>query len=133
MNEENIDYFSYSYEPTQNAEINGNALVMICHFLAEVIQKETEVFASFVYAKDIKEIKDADGKLLKIEYNWQEHNKDSFMMSAVDDGGSQLGLTPTGVKASQILSALLGVHAKNINSGLAKVKTELNDRTVFNT
>lgn len=133
MNEENIDYFAYRYDPAQNIEINGEAVLMISQFLAEVIQKETEVFSSFVYSKDVKEIKDSSGKIIKVEYDWQEHNKDSFMMSAVDDNGSQLGLTSIGVKASQILSALLGVHAQNINSGLAKVKTELDDKRVFNT
>lgn len=133
MNEENIDYFAYRYDPAQNIEINGEAVLMISQFLAEVIQKETDVFASFVYAKDVKEIKDVNGKIIKTEYQWVEHNKDSFMMSAVDDNGVQLGLTSIGVKASQILSALLGVHAKNINSGLAKIKTELDDKRVFNT
>lgn len=130
MNEEK-DPFAYNYAPGQKIEFEGNALLLMSRFLIEVVERETYSFASFVYSDNTKEIKDDNGKVVKVDNNWKEHTQESFMMTAVDDGGSQLGLTSIGLKASQILSALLNTHEKNIEAKIAKKQETIDEARVF--
>ena len=129
--QEQVDYFAHQYEADQNVELNGNSMLLIARFLTEVIQKETDVFASFTYPIDIKEVKNDAGDIIRVDYDLKEHNKESFMMTASNDNGAQLGLTSIGVKASQILSALLWTHEQNIKKGLTKVQEELDEDRAF--
>src|SRR5690349_17288031 len=101
--EQEIDYFGHVYDLGQQVDFDGNVLLMIAKFMTEVIQKETQLFASFVYAEKSDEIKDDDGNLIRVVPHLKEHTKTSFMLTASGDYGAQLGLTSTGVKASQIL------------------------------
>lgn len=122
----------YRYDPNQDISINGNSILAIINFLGELVEKETHLFSSFVYPSKVEEKKDDNGHIYQVEYEWKDHNPDSFMWTAVSENGVQPGTTPIGLKASQILSALVSLHEKNIKSGIAKPKTELNDKAVFN-
>lgn len=126
-----IDYFGHEYEIGQNIQIEGNVMLLIAKFLTEVIQKETDVFASFMYATNSQEIKDDNGSLVRVDADYKAHTKTSFMLTAASDNGAHLGLTTTGVKASQILNGLLHTHAQNIENKVAKKQTEIKDNNVF--
>lgn len=123
----------YAYGLNQDININGNAVLAMINFLGEVVEKETSLFSSFVYPSKVEEKKDENGHLYQVSYEWKDHNPDSFMWTAVNENGAQLGLTPIGLKASQILNALVSLHEKNVNAGISKPKTELNDQRVFTT
>lgn len=129
--EEEIDYFGYEYQLGQEIKFEGNVMLLIAKFLTEVIQKETAVFAPFNYATNTQEIKDDEGNLIRVEADYKDHTKTSFMLTATSDNGAQLGLTHLGVKASQILSGLLGVHAQNIKNKTAKKQSEIKDDQIF--
>lgn len=126
-----VDYFGYVYDDGQPVQLEGNVLLLIAKFMTEVIQKETEVFAPFTYALNSQEIKDENGNLVRVEAEYKEHSKTSFMLTATSDDGAQLGLTHLGVKASQILSGLLHVHEKNINNKTAKKVEDKKVNDVF--
>lgn len=128
---EEIDYFNYEYEPGQKIDFDGNVLLLISKFLTEVVQKETSVFAPFSYATNSHEIKDDSGNLVRVEAEYKDHSKTSFMLTATSDNGAQLGLTHLGVKASQILSGLLHTHAVNIENKVAKKQSEIKENNVF--
>lgn len=128
---EPIDHFAHVYDLGQKIEVEGNILMLIARFMAEVVQKETAVFASFTYPDKLVEVKDDNGKVIRVDYELKEHTKDSFMLTAANDTGAQLGLTDVGVKASQILSALLYTHEKNIEAGLAKKQEQVDEQSAF--
>ncbi len=129
--QEEIDYFGHEYQVGQKIEFEGNVMLLIAKFLTEVVQKETAVFAPFSYTINSHEIKNEAGDLVRVDAEYRDHNKISFMLTATSDNGAQLGLTHLGVKASQILSGLLGVHAQNIENKTAKKPTEINEDRVF--
>lgn len=129
--QEEIDHFGHVYDLGQTIPIDGNVLLLIGKFMTEVIQKETEMFASFSYALSSQEIKDEDGKIIRVESDMRDHNKTSFQLTAASDSGAQLGLTSTGVKASQILSGILHMHEQNIKNKIAKKQEDINAANVF--
>lgn len=131
MQQEEVDYFGHEYEVGQNIELEGNVMLLIAKFLTEVIQKETEVFAPFNYAISAQEIKNEDGMVVRVESEFKEHNRTSFMLTATSDNGAQLGISHIGVKASQILSGLLTAHAVNIENKIAKKPSDLQDKDAF--
>ena len=132
MDNNEVDYFGNVYNHGQTVEIEGNAILMIAQFLTEVVQKETNFFAPFDYVSKSHEIKDEAGNLIKVASEYKEHTKDSFMMTAADENGAKLGLTSTGVKASQVLSALLAKHKMNMDAGLTIKPQDRNAKDAFN-
>lgn len=122
---------NYVYDSNVLPQIDGNAVLVMISLLAEVVEKETHLFASTVYPKLVNEIVTKDGVLDRVDYEWSEHTPHSFMMSATNQNGGQIGLTTTGLKASQILNGLLGWHENNINVGLAKLVADDNDEDAF--
>lgn len=128
---EEIDYFGHVYENGQSVEIEGNVLMLIAQFLTEVIQKETDYFAGFSYASEAHEVKDSEGNLMRVDSEWKDHTKESFLLTAANTNGAKLGLTSTGVKASQILSGILHLHKNNIKNNIAKKQEELNTDAAF--
>jgi hypothetical protein len=131
MQNEEIDYFGNIYQAGQEIALEGNAILMIAEFLTEVVAKETNLFAPFTYAIKAYEVKGKDGEVVKVDSEYKDHTKDSFMMSAVSENGGQLGLTPTGLKATQILNALLAKHAQNIEKGLTVTKQQRTEIDAF--
>lgn len=130
--EDDIDYINNIYNAGQSfGHIEGNAMLMIIEFLAEVVEKETSYFASLSYATRSNEIKGKDGKVVKVDSEWKEHTSESFMMTSADKNGAQLGLSSIGVKSSQILNALLAIHAQNIEKGVTVTKKQQNEANVF--
>lgn len=128
---EEIDYFGHVYEDGQKVEIEGNIVLLIANFLTEVIQKETNYFAGFSFASESHEVKDDKGNLVRVDSEWKDHTKESFLLTAASKNGAHLGLTSTGVKASQILSGLLHMHKNNINNNIAKKQEELDTNEAF--
>lgn len=128
---EEIDHFSYVYADGQRIELEGNVALLIAKFMTEVIQNETGVFAPFTYTVNANEIRNEDGELIRVEAEHKEHSKTSFMMTATSDDGALLGLSPTGVKASQILSGLLHVHEQNIHNKTARKVEDILAETAF--
>lgn len=126
-----IDYFGYVYPDGQTIQLEGNILLLISKFLTEVIQKETEVFAPFTYAVNAHEVKNEEGELVRVEAEYKDHSKTSFMLTATSDNGAQLGLTHIGVKASQILSGLLHTHELNIKNKTAIKVEEHETNNIF--
>jgi hypothetical protein len=132
MQNEEIDYMSNVYNAGQPfGDIDGNVMLMIMEFLAEVVEKETQYFASLNYATRANEIKDKEGKVIKVDSEWKEHTSESFLMTSADKNGAQLGLTSIGVKSSQILNALLAKHAQNIEKGLTVTKQQRTEIDAF--
>lgn len=129
MKEEQKD--NYVYDNNVLPTIDGNAILMMIPFLAEVVHKETQFFASMVYPKVVNEITQKDGSLDRVDYEWADHTPHSFMMSATNKNGGQMGLTPIGVKASQLLNGFIGWHENNIKLGLAKKETKKDDKDAF--
>lgn len=131
MNKEKQQKDNYVYDNSVSPKIDGNAILVMISLLAEVVHKETQFFASMVYPKVVNEITKKDGSLDRVDFEWADHTPHSFMMSATNQNGGQIGLTTIGVKASQILNGLLGWHENNIKEGLAKKVTEENDEDAF--
>jgi len=103
-------------------------MLIISNLLADVVNKETSVFASYQYPTNLVEIKDDNGKLIKVEYELKDHTQESFMMTAVSDNGAFAGLSPLGVKAAQVLNGLIWVHQDNIKKGIAKKQEQIDER-----
>lgn len=133
MNKEKepIDYFGNIYDLGQKIEVDGNGVLLIAKFLTEIIEKETNFFVGFTFPEKVREIKDVDGNLKQVAFDWKEHTKDSFLATAASDDGGQLGLTQIGIKASQILSALLWTHEQNILAGKAKKRETVDEQRAF--
>lgn len=128
---EEIDHFGHVYADGQKIDFEGNIMLLIGKFLTEVIQNETGVFAPFTYTVNAQEIKNEDGELIRVEAEHKEHSKTSFMLTATSDDGALLGLSPIGVKASQILSGILHLHEQNIKNNLAKKVEDIITENAF--
>lgn len=132
-NKEEINHFDYGYELGKKLDFDANSMMLIAKFLGEVVEKETNVFAGITYPKSVREIKDDNGNIIKVQFDeiTEHESPTSFLMTAADSNGGFLGLTSTGVKASQILSAILTWHEENINKGKAIKLKDLNEKRVF--
>ena len=131
-NIEKINPFEYGYGGKE-VNFDGDVIMLISRFLGEVIEKETDFFAGLSYPSKIKEVKDDSNKIVQVIFEdvKEYESPESFLMSSIQDNGAVLGLTSTGVKASQILSALLNWHEKNIINGVAKKQENIDEERVF--
>ncbi len=122
---------SYVYETGQKIEFEGNIMLLIANLLSEVVNNETSMFASHEYPINLVEVKNKDGKVIRVDYELKEHTQESFMMTAANDNGAFVGLTPLGVKAAQILSGLIWTHEQNVEKGIAKKQEILDEQRAF--
>ena len=123
--------FEYIYDKDQLVGIDGNGILSLMSFLEQVIEKEPKVAALLVYPGQTTEIKDEEGKLVKVEVDWKDHNADSFFFTAADERGGVPIMTELAMKASQLLRAFTLIHQENINRKIAKKQTQRDDEKVF--
>lgn len=131
-NTEKVNPFEYGYGGKE-VTFDGDVIMLISRFLGEVIEKETDFFSGLSYHSRIKEVKDDNDKIIQVLFEEikEYESPESFIMSSIQDNGAVLGLTSTGVKASQILSAILNWHEKNIIKGIAKKQENIDEERVF--
>ena len=60
-----VNPYEYVYDNDQVIAINANALLSFMSFCDMVIQREPNIGALLVYPKNVNEIKDAEGNLIK--------------------------------------------------------------------
>ena len=126
-----VNPYNYSYDKDQVISLNANAILSFMSFLEEVIEKEPKVAALTVYPGQTTEIKDDEGKLVKVEIDWKDHNSDSFFFTAADNNGGVPIMTQTAMKASQLLRAFTLLHQDNINRKIAKKVEDRKTEEVF--
>lgn len=129
--QEIINPFDYSYDKDQLVGINANGILSLMSFLEQVIEKEPKVAALLVYPGQTTEIKDDEGKLVKVEVDWKDHNADSFFFTAADTDGGVPIMTELAMKASQLLRAFTLIHQENINNKIAKKNEDRASENVF--
>ena len=121
---EQINPYEYVYDNDQVIAINANALLSFMSFCDMVIQREPNIGALLVYPKNVNEIKDAEGNLIKVDIDWEEHNPNSFFFTASDEAGGVPIMTDVALRANQLLYGLTKIHEENINKGIAKKNEE---------
>lgn len=129
--QEIINPFDYGYDKDQLVGINANGILSLMAFLEQVIEKEPKVAALLVYPGQTTEIKDDEGKLVKAEIAWKDHNADSFFFTAADKEGGVPIMTELAMKASQLLRAFTLIHQENINNKIAKKNEDRISENVF--
>ena len=82
-----VNPYEYVYDNEQVIAINANALLSFMSFCDMVIQREPNMGALLVYPKNVNEIKDAEGNLIKVDIDWAEHTPNSFFLTASEESG----------------------------------------------
>lgn len=130
-NTEQVNPYEYGYEADQVITLNAQAIISIMGFLEQIIEKEPSIAALRVYPKNVNEIKDKDGNLMKVETDWAEHTANSFFFTAAEDRGAVPIMTEIALKANQFLFALTKIHQDNINKGIAKKLGQVDEESIF--
>ena len=119
-----VNPYEYVYDNDQVIAINANALLSFMSFCDMVIQREPNIGALLVYPKNVNEIKDAEGNLIKVDIDWAEHTPNSFFLTASEESGGVPILTDLALRGNQLLYGLTKIHEENINKGIAKKNEE---------
>lgn len=122
MQEEIIEdvFDSYGYKQNQELLISAEFLVGVLAFCRRVQDSQPKVAALLQYPKQVNPIKDKEtGELIRIDYDWADHSKQSFSNTAFQENGAVPIVTDLSMYALQIENALENMHIKNINEGIA--------------
>jgi len=128
---EEINSYDYGYEKDQVVMLNAIGLLAMIDLLNEVVATQPRLFSPLMYAEKTEEIKDDKGNVIAVNTDWKEHNPNSFFMSAVQENGAVPGLTPIAFKCEQMRFALESIHKQNIEKGIAKKITELEEKNAL--
>lgn len=128
---EMVNPLDYVYDDDQVVGINGNALLSIMNLLYQVVEEQPKVATLLQYPKSVNEMRDEKGELLKVDIQWEDHTPNSFFFTAADDNGGVPVMTELAFKSQQIIYGLSKMHEKNINSNIAKKKTDLDAKKAF--
>lgn len=128
MEKEQINPYDYTYEKDQVWMIDATACLMMIDFMNEVVASQPNMGALLVYPKKTDIVTDKDGKVIDVNVEWEEHNANSFFLSASKENGAVPFMTSLAYKAEQIKHALGLIHADNIKKNIAKKITELQEK-----
>lgn len=120
------EIYKYGYKPSQEVLVPADFILGIINFCERVEDSQPQLGALLTYPKSVKEIKDDDGNLLKVDIDWEEHTYNSFFNTAFDKNGGQPIVTDLSMFALQTKNALLEIHKENIKNGVA-IKLEKED------
>lgn len=122
MQEEIIEdvFENYGYKRDQELLISAEFLLGVLSFCRRVQDSQPRMAALLQYPKTVNPIKDREtGELIRIDYAWENHTKQSFSNTAFEENGAVPIVTDLSMYALQIENALESIHIKNINEGIA--------------
>lgn len=119
-------FLTHGYKQNQEILINAEFLLGVLAFCRRVQETQPKVAALLQYPKIVKPIKNKEtGEVLRIDYEWVNHSRNSFANTAFTEKGAVPIVTDLAMYALQIENALIDTHIKNINEGVA-IKFEEN-------
>lgn len=122
MQEEIIgDVFeNYGYKRDQELLISAEFLLGVLSFCRRVQDSQPKMAALLQYPTTVNHITDkVTGEVLRVDYEWENHTKQSFSNTAFEESGAVPIVTDLSMYALQIENALESIHIKNINEGIA--------------
>lgn len=128
MTQKEINPYDYSYNQEATWTIPAQAGLMIIDYMNQVIASQPTTGALMLYPKSSEEIKDAQGKVVDVNIQWEEHTMESFFATASQENGAIPFMTSISFKAEQIKQSLTLFHLENIKNGTAKKITDLKEQ-----
>ena len=117
LQDHEIDIKQYVYDANDKVEIPAKMVEGLIEILGQVQTNETTYGFIGQYPESSKEIKDENGKVIKVEVKWNSHQsaESYFNQETPLETTSMLG-----VMALDLLMLLKQVHLSNIRSGKAQ-------------
>lgn len=116
------ELLQYGYKPGQEVLVPADFLLGIINFCERVEASQPQLAALLTYPKNVKEIKNDKGDVVKVDIEWVEHSPNSFFNTGFDSNGAVPIVTDLAMYALQTKNALLEMHKKNIENKVA-IKT----------
>lgn len=118
-------FATHGYTKGQQLTVGADFIIGVVNFCRRVIDSQPNIAALTQYPKKVNEIRDEKGELVRVDIEWENHTKQSFANTAFSENGGVSIVPDLAVYAYQIENALLDMHIKNINDGVAKSVEEL--------
>lgn len=110
---------NYGYKRDQELLISAEFLLGVLSFCRRVQDSQPRMAALLQYPKTVNHITDkVTGEVLRVDYEWENHTKQSFSNTAFEENGAVPIVTDLSMYALQIENALESIHIKNINEGI---------------
>lgn len=115
--------FEYRYQPNDMVQIPANTILNLLFFCEKVIASQPNIAVPYCYPTDVKEKKDKEGKLVKVDVKWEQYPAVELFLNTINNPIPVA--TEVSIIAEQVSYTFLNLHLENIEKGIAKKLGEL--------